>query len=179
LSWAPGLLDKIQDAHDKIAVATDCDLAVYINAISSNSVKGPAGQAAKAETRVTSSWTIGPGDGVEHNAERIGVHGAIFCEGVAGAVEQSATDPAHNSSFKGLMKECRKLHGNESSAVANKCLGKFLKGVVSQLLSNKKLQHWCGIGAKIKNIVVRSSISLYALTNCWMTAFSCQCETLL
>ena len=111
----PWVLAKIQDAHDKIAVAADDDLAVLINAMSWNSVEGPAGQAAKAETRVVSSWTIigGAGDAVEDNEERVGVHGAIFCEGVADAVEMSATDPAHNSSFKGLMKECKKLHGNE------------------------------------------------------------------
>ena len=109
----PVLLDKMQDAHDKIAAEAHDDLAVFIQAMSTNSVKGPAGQAAKPEVKVLSSWTIGAGDAVEENEECVGVHGAIFCEGVADAVEMSATDPAHNSSFKGLMKECKKLHGNE------------------------------------------------------------------
>ena len=43
----------------------------------------------------------------------------------------------------------------KSSAAANKCLWGFLKRVVNLLITNEKLQKWCGVGAKIKNLVVK------------------------
>ena len=75
----PVLLDKMQDTHDKIATTSHDDLPVFVHDLSTNFVKGPVVQTTKVEVKVVSSWTIGTGDAVDENEERVGVHGTIMC----------------------------------------------------------------------------------------------------
>ena len=65
----PYLLGKIQVTHDKVSIEVDDDLTVYISVMTSNSVKGSAGQVVKEEVQVVSSWTVGPGDVVENHED--------------------------------------------------------------------------------------------------------------